>query len=175
MNGTREYRYLSDDLQRQLRSMTDAFSRSGLTPASFLSSLKEVLPVLRDEPDTLFQRIEGLYAVAEQLFELTLNIGRFRFGQGWNRNKVVEMARIRPLSTYHWLTGSREHLEHFPTRRDYLNDPATSLVKLKDDILLLGGLLRTLQAGMPERPPSQPRTGPVKFNLEGWGWHARDS
>ncbi len=172
MNGT-PYHYLSEDLRRQLETMTAAFNRSGLTPASFLSELKEVLHVDNAKPETLYVRIEGLHLVSGLLFDLTLNLGTFRFGDGWNRNKVVEMARIRPLSTYHWLTGSRESSDYVTTRRDYMNDPGTALVKLKDDILLLGRLLRMLQEGMPQRPPSQPRNGPHKISLEGWGWDAR--
>lgn len=90
--------------------------------------LTEMLPIQKSDMGTVRRRIEGLYVTSEFLWQEALKIKN-------DRHAIVKMAELKPLSHYHYLTGSREPVGNVMTRADYLNDPSTAIVKLKDDII----------------------------------------
>lgn len=93
------------------------------------------LPIQRDDLTSVRRRVEGFYFTTEILWREALKYND-------SRPQVVKIAKLKPLSHYHYLTGSREPITNVMTRADYLNDPTTALVKLKDDIV---GLAMALQ------------------------------
>lgn len=103
-------------------------------PEDLLSDLIAMLPIKRTDLSSVRRRVEGFYYTTEILWHEAL-----RLNNG-NRQEVVKLANLKPLSHYHYLTGSREPFGNVLTRADFLNDPATALVKLRDDI---NGLSKT--------------------------------
>jgi len=134
--------YLSPDLVKQIEEVVDeyAFGAGDLTPDTLLDRAIDLLPIEKQHTDTIRKRVEGLHYLSELLWNRALETGKL------NRQQIVVKARLRPLSYYHYLTGSREPSNILLTRDDLLNDPPTGLVKLRDDILGLARVLPELQS-----------------------------
>jgi len=131
-----ELRYLTNEVVSQINSQVEALisSRGKITPEQMFDKVTGLLPVEKLNPDTVRRRVEGYYYTSEFLFKRLLQEGR-------TRNQIVSDAGLKPLSHYHYLVGSREPRNLLLTRDDYLNDPSTALVKLKDDIIGLAVLV----------------------------------
>ncbi len=136
------YHFVGTDTLREIEGVTDQFGCNEQSPQQMFTKLEEILPVEKTNPSTWKARVEGFYHVSDNFFNNVLTIGQARYGEDWNRSKVIQEAKLFPFSHYHWLTGSREPIANMLTRDDYLNDPCTALIKLEDDILSLGGLLK---------------------------------
>jgi len=136
-----ELRFLADETAERIDQMVNrvAAGEGTVSADQFVKDLIELLPVQKMQTDTVKRRVEGLYLAGEILWhkalELTAN----------DRNEVIRRARLKPLSHYHYLTGSLEPKSNVLTRDDYLNDPSTALVKLKDDIMGLVSIFPTLR------------------------------
>jgi len=132
-----ELRYLSNEAVDQIGKLLDSFDVVGgkQTVEEFFDKVVAVLPIERMNADTVRRRVEGLYYTSELIFKRLLAGGKL------TRNDIVRAAGLKPLSHYHYLTGSREPRNIVLTRDDYLNDPSTALVKLKDDIFGIATLL----------------------------------
>lgn len=132
-NEMREYelRYLTSEVVSKISSQLDNYvAAAGKQKAEdMFNKVVELLPIEKMNPDTVRRRVEGLYYTSELIFKRLLDAGKM------TRNDIVRAAGLKPLSHYHYTTGSREPKNIVLTRDDYLNDPATALVKLKDDIL----------------------------------------
>lgn len=144
MGRGREFHFIDKDTISKLDELSSSFCDNGQNVEDFLAKLKELLPVHKTDQTTWKARVEGFYEVSEQLFHQVLEKGTAKFGEEWNRQRIVVEAKMRPFSYYHWITGSREPVTNVLTRDDYLNDPTTALVKLEDDIVALGKLFRDL-------------------------------
>ncbi|MBD3167732.1 hypothetical protein GF324_14115 [bacterium] len=140
-----QYHFMSEEDFGKLEEFHKSFIASDLTPENYVVKLREMFTLDKAEPATWKRRVEALYTASEMLFHDVLEEGRTWQGTVWNRGRVVIEARLMPLSHYHWTTGSREPTANLLTRDDYLNDPATALIKLEFDIISMGKLLRRLQ------------------------------
>jgi len=132
-----ELRYLRGEVVNKISGLLDSFIAAGgkEKPEAFFNKVVEVLPIEKMDPDTVRRRVEGLYYTSELIFKKLLAGGKM------TRNDIVRAAGLKPLSHFHYLTGSREPKNIVLTRDDYLNDPSTALIKLKDDILGISVLL----------------------------------
>lgn len=140
----KEKRYLTPELADQIAGVVEQFADGKLNIASdgLLEKLKEMLPVEKMNRDTMHQRLEGYYHASDILFTKVIEI------TGMERPEIVSKANLRPLSYYHYLTGSREPSGNVLTRTDLFNDPATALIKLRDDIVGLSGLIPGLETAV---------------------------
>ncbi|MBD3166742.1 hypothetical protein GF324_09100 [bacterium] len=139
--------YVMDDLQDKIDQIISEFERDAtLTPEQLMEALKKLLPIEKADFATAKRRVEGMYLVAERLFNTVYDLGRFRYGDEWTRGRVTREAELRPFHHFHWTTGSREPQRNVLTRDDFLNDPATALIKLESDISSLAQLMRHLQS-----------------------------
>jgi hypothetical protein len=131
-----ELRYLTNEIAGQIDRLMKEFVEAGgkETPEQLFDRVTSVLPVEKLNADTVRLRVEGYYYASEYIFKLLLQRGK-------TRNAIVQAAALRPLSHYHYLVGSREPFNLLLTRDDYLNDPSTALVKLKDDIIAIAKLI----------------------------------
>ncbi len=136
--------FIDEALAEKLRTVVHHFVESEASADYLLARLKELLPVHRTDRETWKARVEGFDIAAETLIERVIETGREKEGKGFTRDTVVGRARLRPLSYYHYVTGSREPASNVMTGDDYFNDPTTALVKLEDDLLSLGRLLRSM-------------------------------
>ncbi len=123
-----------DNLVKRIASEDDK-----LKPNSLLKEVTELLPIQKTDITTVRRRVEGFHYTTEMLWEAALEL---KIVGG--RSDIVRLAKLKPLSHYHYLTGSREPVSNVLTRADYLNDPATALVKLRDDILGLAAVFPKL-------------------------------
>jgi hypothetical protein len=132
-----ELRYLTSEVASQIAAVVDKYAAASgkEKPSDMYDRVIDKLPIEKMNADTVRRRVEGLYYTSELLFKRLLAGGKM------NRNDIVRAAELKPLSHYHYMTGSRESRNNVLTRDDYLNDPSTALVKLKDDIVGLGVLL----------------------------------
>ncbi len=132
-----ELRYLRGEVVNKISSLVDGFvSAAGKEKTEvFFDKVVVLLPIEKMDADTVRRRVEGLYYTSELIFKRLLAGGKM------TRNDIVRAAGLKPLSHFHYLTGSREPKNIVLTRDDYLNDPSTALVKLKDDILGVAQLL----------------------------------
>ena len=139
---TDEMRYLPSNSRDQIDKLADQFTTGAieLTPEDFIERLKEILPVQKLKVDTVRRRVEGYAHVTDLLWDKAMEIGNL------DRHQIVIRAKLRPLSHYHYTTGSREPAVAVRTRDDYMNDPGTALEKLKEDIRGLAGLINQLKA-----------------------------
>lgn len=139
-----EFHFLSEAVIKQVSDKTKTLLSGNKPPKDFLKELRDLLPVARNDLNSLRARVEGMYFVSEFLFQEVLEKGKKKVGESWDHNSVVSQAKLRPFSYYHYLTGSREPRVNVRTRDDYMNDPSTALMKLEDDIVSLGTLHRKL-------------------------------
>ncbi len=132
-----ELRYLRGEVVTKISSQLDSFVTAAgkERPETFFDKVVLLLPIERMDIDTVRRRVEGLYYTSELIFKKLLAGGKM------TRNDIVREAGLKPLSHFHYLTGSREPKNIVLTRDDYLNDPSTALIKLKDDILSVSELL----------------------------------
>lgn len=140
----RKYHFIQEDTVAKLQEVNKEFTSAAMPPEALLAKLKEVLPVHKTDQTTWKARVEGFYEVSDLLFEEVLEKGTAKFGEEWDRKRVVNEAKMRPFSYYHWITGSREPASNLLSKEDFLNDPTTALVKLEDDIVALAKLYRSL-------------------------------
>lgn len=136
--------FIDEALAEKIRNAVSHFVESESPADHLLARLKELLPVHRTDRETWKARVEGFDVASETLIEQVITAGREKEGKGFTRDSVVSRARLRPLSYYHYVTGSREPASNVMTGEDYFNDPTTALVKLEDDLLSLGRLLRNM-------------------------------
>ena len=139
-----DLKYIDQALADKIRNTTVLFSEGDQHGDYLIARLKELLPVHKTDKETWKARVEGLDIASETLIGKVIEAGQDVEGKGFTHETVVTRARLRPLSYYHYVTGSREPASNVLTRDDYFNDPTTALVKLEDDILSLGRLLRSL-------------------------------
>lgn len=132
-----ELRYLTNEVVGQIGALLDAYhaAAGSQKPEQLYDKIIALLPIEKMNADTVRRRVEGLYCASELLFKRLLS------GAKMTRNEIVREAELKPLSHFHYLTGSREPRNIVLTRDDYLNDPSTALVKLQDDIIALSILL----------------------------------
>lgn len=135
-----ELYYLDKKTAEQIDALVKRFAsgEEGLTPEVMLKQLTEMLPFQKSDITTVRRRVEGFYVTTEILWQEALKLHT-------DRPAIVRMAELKPLSHYHYLTGSREPVGNVLTRADYLNDPPTALVKLKDDILGIASVFSKLK------------------------------
>ncbi len=108
-------------------------------PENFLNKLTAKLPIIKSDISSVRRRIEGFYFTTELLWREALRL------HNGDRKEIIHLAKLKPLSHYHYLTGSREPQRNVMTRADYFNDPTTALVKLHDDIIGLVSVFPVLQ------------------------------
>ena len=132
-----ELRYVSSEVAEQISQLIEEFITTDdeMTGEKLLNRVHLLLPIERMKTETVRQRIEGLHFVTEILWQKILDTGKF------NRQEVVQMAKLKPLSYYHYLTGSREQVSNVMSRDDYMNDPSTAIAKLKDDVTGLARII----------------------------------
>ncbi|MBM3327178.1 MAG: hypothetical protein FJY65_09450 [Calditrichaeota bacterium] len=132
-----ELRYLTTEVVGQIAALIDNYiAGSGVkTQDDLFEKITDLLPIEKLNQDTVRRRVEGYYYASELLWQKALQGGKF------SRQDLVRKAGLKPLSHYHYLTGSREPRNIVLTRDDYLNDPTTALVKLRDDILAIAKVL----------------------------------
>ena len=132
-----EVYFLTEDLFEQITGLIDQFIREpkSIKPEQLVEVLKDILPIEKMNRQTLLRRVEGYSIATDILWEKVTEIG------GLDRQQIVTRAKLKPMSYYHYLTGSREAPNYAKSRDDLMNDPSTALVKLKDDILGLTGLI----------------------------------
>jgi len=137
--------FITPDLVHRINALIDHYAdhKGEITPESLFDKVTELLPIKKLEFDTVRRRIEGYFYASERIWGLALATGRA------SRQEVVKKAQLKPLSHYHYLTGSLEPSNIVQTRDDLLNDPSTALVKLRDDIISLARILPELTAPSP--------------------------
>ncbi len=140
-----DFHFLSNDKKEELYKRFDDFVNGKNSAEDFLRELREALPIEKTNQNLVYIRVEGLYLISDLLFSNVQMEYRDEAGGKVDRKVIIKKAKLRPLSYYHWLTGSREPVANVMNRRDSLNDPTTSLVKLEDDIVALGNLYRSLK------------------------------
>ena len=138
------FHFVDKETVEQITKLTQDFLEHGQSPEDLVNKVKEMLPVHKTDQSTWKRRVEGYYEVSEILFGAVFDKGQAKYGEDWNRQKVVSEAKLRPFSYYHWMTGSREPAANVRDRDDYLNDPTTAMIKLEDDIKGLGTLYKKL-------------------------------
>ncbi len=138
-----ELYYLDKKSAEEIEDMVTqlAAGKTQLDPEEFLNKLTAKLPIVKSDITSVRRRIEGFYYTTEILWReaLKLNNG--------DRKEIIHIAKLKPLSHYHYLTGSREPQINVMTRADYFNDPTTALVKLHDDIIGLASVFPQLKKG----------------------------
>ena len=136
-----ELRYLSNDVAERIEQMVEdvVTGRSTDTIQNFVDKITELLPINKLQSDTVRRRVEGYYLTTEMLWQKARDLSK------GTRSDVVRMANLKPLSHYHYMTGSREPHNIVMTRDDYMNDPPTAMVKLRDDIYNLAGIFPELR------------------------------
>jgi len=133
--------YLTQDLNEQIAGLIEQYTEGAieLTPEQLLEKLLEILPIEKMNQQTILRRVEGYSQATDLLLEKALAVGHL------DRQQIVAQAKLKPMSYYHYLTGSRESADYAKTREDLLNDPTTALAKLHDDIIGLAGLIPKLK------------------------------
>jgi hypothetical protein len=136
-----EVYFLTKDLYEQITNLIEEFVEdpSNTDPSHLIENLKGVLPIEKMNRQTILRRVEGYSIVADLLWDKVVQI--------WNldRQQIVARAKLKPMSYYHYQTGSRESADYAISRDDLLNDPTTALVKLNDDITGLASLIIELK------------------------------
>ncbi len=135
-----ELRFMSPEMADQISKVLDSFvtPENKLTGEKLLEQIIQLLPIERMKRETISQRVEGLYFASEILWNKILDSKKFK------RDEAVREAKLKPLSYYHYQTGSREPSGNVMTRDDYYNDPSTALAKLKDEIVGLASLIPSI-------------------------------
>ncbi len=132
-----ELRYLAKDVAERIDQIVQklAAGDSDVTSDNIIDKVTELLPIQKLHQDTIRRRVEGYYLASELLWQTAIELLKK------SRAEIVRMAKLKPLSYYHYLTGSREPSGIVMTRDDFLNDPATAMVKLRDDIIGLAKII----------------------------------
>ncbi len=138
------YRFLDPGLAEKLLALVDQFCENDSAPDQLLAKVKELVPLNREDQKTLKIRVEGYFEVSGKLFEVVLANFREKHGGDYSREKLIGEAKIHPFDYYHRVAGMRDGPSEGETREDYLDNPATALVKLEDDILSLARMCRSL-------------------------------
>ncbi|MDP8228073.1 MAG: hypothetical protein P9M15_01315 [Candidatus Electryoneaceae bacterium] len=138
-----ELHYVSSEIADQISNIIKEFIDNSGKPTGkeLLDSLSKILPIERMDTDTVRRRVEGLHFVTEILWQKILDTGKF------NRQEIIQMAKLKPLSYYHYLTGSRDPVNNVLSRDDYLNDPSSAIAKLTDDITGLAQIIPLMIKG----------------------------
>ena len=136
-----ELYFLTEDLYSQIMNLIEQFAenRSNSDPNHLIDRLKEMLPIEKMNRQTILRRVEGFSIASDLLWNSAMQIGNL------DRQQIVAGAKLKPMSYYHYLTGSREVANYALSREDLMNDPSTALVKLNDDIINLAKLIIELQ------------------------------
>jgi len=142
--ATKEYHFINAGIVDKIRTSINNFREGDVLPDQLLMKLKELLPVHRTDRETWKNRVEGLSEASQILLEYVLEKGKVVHGEHWDEETVLKQAKLRPLSYYHYVTGSREPATNVRGREDYFNDPTTALVKLEDDVIALAKLYKLL-------------------------------
>jgi len=131
-----ELRYINKEKADSILHLCDSFIAGKLevTEEELVNLIERLLPVDKLRSESVRQRVEGLYFASEVLWYRILSTHKL------TREEVVVQAKLKPLSHYHYLLGSREPGASVMTRDDYYNDPATALAKLRDDIIGLASI-----------------------------------
>ncbi|MBZ0264381.1 hypothetical protein K8I28_06905 [bacterium] len=137
-----QYQHINSATMKKLNSIVIEFYNSEQVPEEFIERLKEALPLHHTEESTWKRRLEGFYEVSELLVDGVTDKGNDSNGTSWNRQKVFEVAHIRPMNYYHRVSGFSAPDEM--NLSDYLEAPTQALVKLEDDIFSLATLFRSL-------------------------------
>ena len=134
--------YLPPDISAQIAGLIDQYAAGtvDLSPEELLTRIEELLPLEKMKREMTLRRIEGYSFATDTLWDKTLEIGHL------DRKQILARAKLRPMSYYHYMTGSNVPADYASTRADLLNDPATARVKLRDDIMKLAGLLVELRS-----------------------------
>ena len=137
----REVYFLTEDLYEQITILIDQFVQDtkSLNSEQLIEKLKEMLPIEKMNRQTLLRRVEGFSVASNILWEKVAEIGNL------DRQQIVSRAKLKPMSYYHYITGSREVADYAKSREDLMYDPTTAMVKLSDDILGLANLLADLE------------------------------
>ena len=137
-----ELYYLDKNAAENIEKIVQEFAGNtkNMSGENLVEKVTTELPIQRSDLTSVRRRVEGFYFTTEILWREALK-------HNDSRPAVVKIAELKPLSHYHYLTGSREPITNVMTRADYLNDPTTALVKLRDDILGLAMALGKLTAG----------------------------
>lgn len=122
--------YLDNDSAENIEKIVQQYASdvNKMTGEQLVDKVTDELPIQRTDSTSVRRRVEGYYFTTEILWTQALKYND-------SRSAVVKIAQLKPLSHYHYLTGSREPITNVMTRADYLNDPSTALVKLRDDII----------------------------------------
>jgi len=99
--------------------------------------IKSMLPITKWDHVSLRKHVEGMFYVSERLWNTALETGKQKYGEEFNRINLLRITKIKSMSYYGYITGSRDPMNILMTRDDVLQDPVTSMVKLKDDISAL--------------------------------------
>jgi hypothetical protein len=136
-----EVYFLTKDLHEQITNLIAQFvaAPSNADPSHLIENLKNLLPIEKMNRQTILKRVEGFSIVADLLWEKVVQIGSL------DRQQIVARAKLKPMSYYHYLTGSREVADYAISRDDLMNDPTTAMVKLNDDIIALARLIIELK------------------------------
>lgn len=130
------------DQLTEINQLIGQFSsgETDFTPEGLLDAFKNLLRFNKMEPKTILRRVEGLLIASNLLWEKLLEKGDL------TRKEIITRAKLRPMSHYQYLTGSRTPARYLKSRSDFFNDPTTALVKLSDDIRGLAGLYHEISA-----------------------------
>ena len=136
-----ELYYLDKKSAEQIDKLIErvASGDNTIKPRDLFKKITDLLPIKKSDITTVRRRVEGFHYTTELLWQAAL---RLEVG---DRPEIVRLANLKPLSHYHYLTGSREPIGNVLTRADYLNDPSTALVKLEEDILGLTSVFPKLR------------------------------
>ena len=134
--------FIDEGLGDKLKAAVTQYGKGDMSPEQLLAKLKELLPVHKTDRDTWKARVEGFHLISQDLIDRIVATNGKIDGKTFTAESVVKQARLRPLSYYHYVTGSREPAANVRTEDDLFNDPTTSLVKLEDDIIALAKLIR---------------------------------
>ena len=134
--------YLPSDIRALIVELIDQYTAGtvDLSPEELLTRIEELLPLEKMKRETTLRRIEGYSFATDKLWDKTLEIGHL------DRKQILARAKLRPMSYYHYMTGSNVPADYASTRADLLNDPTTARVKLRDDIMKLAELLMELRS-----------------------------
>jgi hypothetical protein len=130
-----EYFFVGNGVLDKLSAIVEKYGNEEYSPEKFMMKIKELLPVHKTNKETWKARVEGFNHVSDDLINLIIKKVNDVKGKTWDKEDVVQQAKLRPLSYYHYVTGSREPVSNMMSQDDYFVDPTTSLVKLEDDIV----------------------------------------
>ena len=133
-----DLRYLDKKVAQSIKEIIEDYigGKAGIDSEKLIHQIHNLTPIQKTDPNSVRCQVEGLYVASELLWHTALNEMKDK-----SRQDLVKLAKLKTLSHYHYLTGSRENLRNVLTRDDYLTDPPTALVKLRDDIIGLAKIV----------------------------------